>query len=167
MRIRYLLSFLLSFLFSFGPAISSADEMDPYGKVYTQCLPSECFEEGVASYHFDSSDAVWINWQKFNFTVDSVPIKKKYFEDIEFDTATRTFKGKLIFERSLDQRPYRGVSAWEYRMVFDEDFQKINDGALVVRYRFGKAIDEIAYGEDWYYVLSGSQPSNSREEASR
>ena len=65
MHIRY----LLSFLFSFGAAISSANEIDPFGKVYTQCFPTECFEKGVASYHFDSPDKVWINWKKFNFGI--------------------------------------------------------------------------------------------------
>ena len=163
MHIRYLLSLLLSF----GPATSSASEMDPFGKVYTQCFPTECFEKGMASYHFESPDKVWINWKKFNFTVDSVSINKKYFEDIQFDAATRTFRGKLVFDRPLDQPPFRGHSAWEYRMVFDEGYQKINDGELIFRYRFGKAVDKQAYGENWYYVLSGSQSSNSREETPR
>ena len=163
MHIRY----LLSFLFSFGAAISSANEIDPFGKVYTQCFPSECLEEGVASYHFDSPDKVWINWQKIPMSIDSVSIKKKYFEDAEFDTATRTFRGKLLFDRPPDQPPFRGHSAWEYRMVFDEDYQKINDGELITRYRFGKAVDKQAYGENWYYVLSGLQSSNSREETPR
>ena len=155
MHIRYLLYLLLSF----GPATSSASEMDPFGKVYTQCFSNECLEEGMASYHFDSPDKIWINWQKLPLTIDSVPINKKYFEDVEFDTASRTFKGKLIFERSLDQPPHRGQSAWEYRMVFDKDFQKIIDGELILRYRFGKAVDKQVYDENWYYVLSGSQPS--------
>ena len=147
--------FVLSALLYLGCITSLANASSPFGKVYTQCLNGNCYGLGVASYHFESPELVWINWEEFNFTINSQPIKKKQFEQTEFDENNRTFYGKIIFEDSLDQPPHRGESLWDFKMIFDENYEKIIEGELIIHHRFGRGLTKRKdYGEDWYFILS-------------
>ena len=54
----------------------------------------------------------------------SSPPAKKHFEDWTYDAGTRTFTGDITWAPVC----FGGYNRWEYIMVFDEDFTKIESG---------------------------------------
>jgi hypothetical protein len=87
-------------------------------------------DEGVAAYHFDSPDDVYISYANApsGWTHDdgSPPPEKKIFTDCSFDPGTRTFRGTIRW----DESPFNGDSSWDYEMVFSENFAIIEGGRM-------------------------------------
>ena len=134
-------------------------EQSPFSKAYVQCFATKnelffggeyrdsCGPIGLASYHFVDESQVYINWREFNeYYEDGSKVTIKYFENISFESSTRTFKGDLFFEKSI---PYFGNSKkWNYEMTFNEDYSMVNQGKV-------EAIDQHAKELVQYYNYRG------------
>ena len=114
---------------------------------------------GMASYHFDSYDNVYINYSTYPETVTPegvvVPFpEKKYFINKVF-TDDRIFKGTIDW-----------TDAWfsitdglifKYEMVFSSDFKSIISGNVRIYDGNSEIISHyptVLYGTDLIYILS-------------
>ena len=152
--------------------IQADSNQSPFSKKYVQCFAIEndsffgenykdsCSPIGWASYHFVNESEVYINWWEFRETYeDGSKVTTKYFENISFDSPSRTFKGSLFFEKTI---PNLGSpKRWNYEMTFDADYsmmskgkiEKINQqGNKVVRYYNYRNEDRGERKNNWWYV---------------
>ena len=109
------------------------------GNVYLQRAPSFDLNRhnsfGVASYHFEDENNVYINWENFGWFFgedwimdngERIP-NQKQFAETYFDYDNRTFLGILNFSEP-EKTTVDGISRLEYTMVFSEDHTSIVDG---------------------------------------
>ncbi|HCH63655.1 MAG TPA: hypothetical protein DFR83_12690 [Deltaproteobacteria bacterium] len=108
--------------------------------------------EGYASYHFDAEDEIYISYEAADFQLDSgrsFP-DQKYFVDISFDLDDRAFLGTIDWSEP-EGSTVGGAERWEYLMVFDEDYQVIESGSVLLIDSRGGTLDEIYFGSDLEY----------------
>ena len=148
-------------------------EQSPFSKAYVQCIATKnelffgeeyrdsCGPIGWASYHFVDESQVYINWREFNeYYEDGSKVTIKYFENISFESSTRTFKGDLFFEKSIPN--FDNPKRWNYEMTFNEDYSMVNQGKVEFIDQQGEEIDYYNYrdetrGErknDWWYAAA-------------
>jgi len=109
------------------------------GNVYLQSNSSVNLNRdnsfGVASYHFEDENNVYINWENFGWFFgedwimdngERIP-NQKQFAETYFDYDNRTFLGVLNFSEP-EKTTVDGISRLEYTMVFSEDHTSIVDG---------------------------------------
>jgi len=93
---------------------------------------------GVASYHFEDENNVYINWENFGgfFGVDWIMDNgeffpnQKQFTETYFDYDNRTFLGVLNFSEPEKTTVMNGISKLEYTMIFNEGHTSIVDGGF-------------------------------------
>jgi len=114
---------------------------------YQRCLRSSTFPStivgqaymqmggiGRASYHFPEIEQAYISWEdtpavnQAGWTLDNgQPLpSRKTFANPQYDEATRTFTGTLIWGNT----PLNGWDRVEYEMVFSSDFVSIAGGQV-------------------------------------
>jgi len=89
---------------------------------------------GRASYHFPEIEQAYISWEdtpavnQAGWTLDNgQPLpSRKTFANPQYDEATRTFTGTLIWGNT----PLNGWDRVEYEMVFSSDFVSIAGGQV-------------------------------------
>ena len=170
----FLYKFLIlsTFLLSFSISYTQAESIQgPFSKKYVQCFASEntaffgekykdtCGPIGWASYHFVNESEVYINWWEFDTSYeDGSKARTKYFENISFDDVSRTFRGMLIFDKTIPD--FGSPKKFDYEMIFNEDYSMIHNGKIKVTEQDGN-IAERNYnyrnltrgnrGSDWWY----------------
>ena len=109
---------------------------------------------GVASYHFEDENNVYINWENFGwfFGVDWVMDNgeffpnQKQFTETYFDYENRTFLGVLNFSEPENTTVLNGISKIEYTMIFNEGHTSIVDGGIGVYNSNGTLNSTHSYG---------------------
>ena len=152
--------------------IQADSNQSPFSKKYVQCYATEndsffgenykdrCGPIGWASYHFVNESEVYINWWEFRHRYeDGSKVTTKYFENISFDSPSRTFKGSLVFENTIPN--FGSPKRFDYAMTFNEDYSMIHKGKVKATYQDGNIVeqnynyrDEVR-GErekNWWYV---------------
>lgn len=99
------------------------------------CLHQKVFVQeagpGVASVHFLACDAAFLSYDgpecaAWRLDDGSALPKRKSFDRVVYDPATRTFTGHV----SWMPTSFCGDQVWEYAMVFDETFSQVVGGQI-------------------------------------
>jgi len=152
--------------------IQADSNQSPFSKKYVQCYAIEndsffgenykdiCRPIGWASYHFVNESEVYINWWEFRESYeDGSKVTTKYFENISFDSPSRTFKGSLVFENTIPN--FGNPKRWDYEMTFDVDYSMMSKGKVemidqqgnkVVNYYNYRDEDKGEREKNWWYV---------------
>lgn len=108
--------------------------------------------DGVASYHFNSPQDCYISYSNapasWILSDGSRPPAKKPFEEVSYDSSTRTFRA-VINWAPLN---FFGETRWEYEMTFCQDWKQIKG-----RYLSLPSKSVMRYGHDLHY-----RPGNRR-----
>ena len=83
------------------------------------------YEIGYASYHFESENSAFINWEKLSN--HGLP-KRKKFINTSFDEKNRIFTGSIDWS---EEGGLNGENIWLYLIVFNEEYTKIIRGFVV------------------------------------
>lgn len=107
--------------------------------------------EGLASYHFSEAEN-YISYSAAppNWLLDdnSPPPVKKPFLNAHYDPSARMFTAVVDWT----DVNFHGDAKWFYRMIFSEDFSRIEGGEVL---SYGSAGDKRrwhAYGQNLFYV---------------
>ena len=152
----FLYKFLIlsTFLLSFSISYTQAESIQgPFSKKYVQCFASEntaffgekykdtCGPIGWASYHFVNESEVYINWWEFDASYeDGSKARTKYFENISFDDVSRTFRGMLIFDKTIPD--FGSPKKFDYEMIFNEDYSMIHNGKIKITDQDGNIAEQ-------------------------
>jgi len=169
---KFLLPLFLLGLSTVSFNIQADSTQSPFSKKYVQCYAIEndsffgenykdiCGPIGWASYHFVNESEVYINWWEFRESYeDGSKVTTKYFENISFDSPSRTFKGSLVFEKTIPN--FGNPKRWDYEMTFNVDYSMISKGKLemidqqgneVVLYYNYRDEDRGEREKNWWYV---------------
>ena len=172
MQNKFLLPLFLLGLSTASFNIQADSNQSPFSKKYVQCYAIEndsffgenykdiCGPIGWASYHFVNESEVYINWWEFRESYeDGSKVTTKYFENISFDSPSRTFKGSLVFEKTIPN--FGNPKRWDYEMTFNVDYSMISKGKLemidqqgneVVLYYNYRDEDRGEREKNWWYV---------------
>ena len=109
---------------------------------------------GVASYHFEDENNVYINWENLGwfFGEDWVMdngeriSNQKQFTETYFNYDNRTFLGVLNFSEPEKTTVLDGINRIEYTMIFNEDHTSIVDGGVDLYDSNGTLNSTISYG---------------------
>ena len=120
---------------------------------------AECVQvdgPGVASYHFNALDDVYIDYSKSTFKLDNgMPYpQKKHWTDTKWDGATRTFTGRIDWQQP-EMTTAAGSRYRDYTIVFDAEFYVIASGTI--RHSDdGQTIKQTyEFGKDLSYTCKG------------
>ena len=120
--------------------VSKIEPVGPFQKRYVQCFAEPTLEVGVyrdvclgigqASYHFENENKVLIHWGAWNdmFYEDDSRAWFQQFENTEFNSDERSFKGSIIFNKRL--KMYPDDVQWNFEMLFNEDYSEIIGGQV-------------------------------------
>ena len=154
-----------------GTETTNAGAKGPFSKSYIQCFAEPLIEEGQfkdtcarigqASYHFTNEDDISINWGGFNdfFYEDGSRAWSQKFENTSFSTSDRMFRGSIIFDKKLSEKP--DELRWDFEMIFNEDYSKITNGTIqAITENGAKPASFFSYDDrknsdrtnDWWYV---------------
>lgn len=149
----------------------TSNSQGPFSKVYIQCraepllqegkYKDNCAPPGIASYHFDDIGEVAINWGGFNdsYYEDGSKAWMQQFEETSFDSATRTFKGSIIFKKKLMDFP--NEIRWDFEMKFNSDYSIMSGGSITIMGEDGGISTQLynynnedigSRADDWWYV---------------
>lgn len=169
---KFLLPLFLLGISTVSFNIQADSNQSPFAKKYVQCYAIEndsffgenykdiCGPIGWASYHFVNESEVYINWWELRESYeDGSKVTTKYFENISFDSPSRTFKGSLVFDKTIPNfgKPKR----WDYEMTFNIDYSMMSKGKLemidqqgnkVVHYYNYRDEDRGEREKNWWYV---------------
>lgn len=110
--------------------ISKSGESSLFGQVFVQ---SPRYEIGLSSYHFDSPNNSYINFEKWRDlgNLPNIPLRKN-FTNVKFFPNKRTFIG-IIDWTAEGGSPFNSSPEiyWLYCMVFDKDYSKIIRGHVI------------------------------------
>ena len=108
---------------------------------------------GLASYHFDAEDDVYISYEAFDVVMDNGRLApdEKPFVDTAFELDDRTFRATIDWS-DPEGTTVGGAERWVYEMVFDADYQRIDGGSVVAYSSGGTAFAEYDFGSDLVYV---------------
>jgi hypothetical protein len=150
---------------------SCSNSQGPFSKIYRQCgtepllqegkYKDRCAPIGIASYHFDNVDEVAINWGRFNDMnyEDGSKAWSQKFEETSFDSATRIFKGSIIFKQRVVKFP--NDIRWDFEMKFNSDYSRISGGSVRAMGEDGDIFTKLfnyknedigSRADDWWYV---------------
>ena len=123
------------------------------GKIYV--LEEAAGELGVASYHFQAEDNIYINydnapseWQ----LDDGRPIsKRKAFTKTSFSTSPHLFRG-IIDWSTPEKSAVAGDVKWIYEMHFSDDYKRIIGGTAVAENQDGVRAVSVTFGKDLHYT---------------
>jgi hypothetical protein len=110
---------------------------------------------GVASYHFDAVDDIYINYSAapYGWVLDSgdpFPDQKPFIET-SFDLDLRTFYGTIDWS-SPEATTVNGADRWVYEMIFSDDYQTISGGSIRMYSPGDTLLDEAFFGVDLFYT---------------
>jgi hypothetical protein len=109
---------------------------------------------GLASYHFDAVDDVYINYSNAppSWVMDNyLPFPdEKVFVDTSFDLDIRAFYGTIDWSDPEDTTVYN-AETWEYEMLFSADYSTISGGSVQMYSPSDVLLDEIYFGVDLFY----------------
>jgi hypothetical protein len=157
--------------------VSKIESVGPFQKRYVQCFAEPTLEVGVyrdvclgigqTSYHFENENKILIHWGAWNdmFYEDDSRAWFQQFENTEFNSDERSFRGSIVFDKRLKMFP--DEVQWNFEMLFNEDYSEIiggqvesvaEDGAVSVPMVYQSSDHSRADRVDdtWYvwYVLS-------------
>ncbi len=120
--------------------VAKIEAVGPFQKRYVQCFAEPTLEVGVyrdvclgigqASYQFENENKVLIHWGAWNdmFYEDDSRAWFQQFENTEFNSDERSFKGSIIFNKRL--KMYPDDVQWNFEMLFNEDYSEIIGGQV-------------------------------------
>ena len=129
---------------------TAGDSVSPLiGKVYVQS--QQFCGLGCASYHFDATDNVYINYSnpQGNAVLDNgqaLP-EVKSFSNIEFDDDHNTFYGTIDWS-SPEGTTFSGSKLWVYTMIFSDQYTRIESGTVKVYDANNNLLFTLVYGDD-------------------
>lgn len=134
------------------PSLPVKEEAILKGKVYVQK-----FGLGFASYHFDTEENVYISYSAFpsNIVLDNNKAfpRTKNFINIEFDYDNRIFIGTIDWS-SPEGTTVNGAERWVYRMVFNNQYTKIESGTSESYDANSNLMATYIFGTDLIYSLN-------------
>lgn len=102
---------------------------------------------GMASYHFDSPEECYISYANapasWKLADGTPPPAKKPWVDYSFDSATLTFRGKILWDPA-----FNGMRQWDYEIVFAEDFIGVVGGQVKMVTEAGET-SEYRFNAPW------------------
>jgi hypothetical protein len=104
---------------------------------------------GVASYHFDSDQDVYVHYcnHPLGNLDDGSPVPpKKSFTTMSYDPDTRELKAKLDWTPAS----FDGIATLDYTMVFNAALDAVVDGHIVAYDKMGNTIGQQNFG-CWHY----------------
>lgn len=107
---------------------------------------------GLASYHFEADDRIYINWNQFpGMRFDNKKkAKTKHFSKVGYDRESRKFTGVLDF--SFPERTtMHGEKQWVYEFTFSDDFETISHGTVTRLDNLGRVMHISRYGKTLHY----------------
>ena len=115
---------------------------------------------GLASYHFISpneEEGAYISYEHpetafWGALDDGSPLPARVpFRNIEFDRESRTFRGMITWKADFGAS-WHGSVSWEYEMVFDAEYRRIESGGVRNFLEGNVESTRHLYGETLFYL---------------
>ncbi|MDG2277783.1 MAG: hypothetical protein P8L31_07455 [Pseudomonadales bacterium] len=108
--------------------------------------------EGLASYHFDAEDYIYISYEGFDLELDNgrTGPDLKPFVSTSFELDNRSFLATIDWSDPEDTT-VNGAERWVYEMIFDEEYQIIEGGSVILYDSRGDELGELDFNSDLSY----------------